>query len=169
MDAELESSSEDEGEIHEPSDYEYQPPLDEGAQSVFRQAHYYERRSGPMPDAVEMMRYKQVDETLPASIVNMARGEQSQRHEMERMALQGSLDETKRGQLLGFSIAAFVLLLSGVMAVAGFPVLAGILAGIDVVGLAAVFLGVRYVQKSEEPDSAEAQEPDPSSGTERDT
>lgn len=162
MGAEVASSGkdEDENQIHEPSEYG-QPQLDEGGRKVFRQAHYYEERSGPMPDGAEMLRYKQVDESLPMAIVQMAQDEQRHRHEMESKALQGSLDETKRGQLLGFSIAGFVLLLSGVMAVVGFPILAGILAGIDVVGLAAVFLGVRYVQRSDEPPAAEERDSAP--------
>lgn len=165
MAAEVSPSGQDgddqETTIHEPSDYDYQPTLDEGQGRVFSRLQRIEHRSGPMPDGAEMMRYKQVDDSLPGSIVAMAQDEQRHRHAMEKLALEGSLKETRLGQVLGFSIAAFVLILSGVMALAGHPVLAGILAGIDVVGLAAVFLGTHYVQRTANSGGEQPEQEDP--------
>ena len=93
------------------------------------------------------MGYKYVDESLPMAILEMAQKEQQHRHAMDRLELTESVSVTKRGQVLGAGIAISVLVLAGVLALMGQPILAGIMAGIDVVGLAAVFVGTRALQK----------------------
>lgn len=114
-----------------------------------------ETRSGPLPDAAELARYREVDESFPREILAMAKAEQAHRHEMNRAEmqvvkedLQGRMQTARTGQWLGFGIAALVLVLSGIMALTGHEVLASILAGVDVIGLAAVFVGTKIVQRS---------------------
>lgn len=142
-----------EGTIH---DQQQQPPAAHGA---FRRI---ETRSGPLPDAQELARYREVDEDFPREILEMAKAEQAHRHEMNRAEmqlvkedLQGRLKTARTGQWLGFGIAALVLVLSGIMALTGHEVLASILAGVDVIGLAAVFVGTKIVQRAT-PDAREA-------------
>lgn len=126
----------------------YQPKLDEGSVSpVFRSVRHHR---GPMPSAEELMGYKYVDPTLPKSILEMAQKEQDHRHSMDRQELTEAVAVTKRGQILGVSIAAGVLILAGILALMGQPILAGIMAGLDVVGLAAVFVGTSKAQNRTE-------------------
>ena len=97
----------------------------------------------------------------------MAKAEQAHRHEMNRAEMQlvkeeisGRVKTARTGQWLGFGIAALVLVVSGLMALTGHEVLAGILAGVDVIGLAAVFVGTRIVQRSSPENKDEDQQPD---------
>lgn len=107
--------------------------------------------TGPLPSGSEMHEYMQIDPELPRLIFDMARDEQKHRHAIETAEQHKSYEAVyknqdnarqvaKRGQLLGFGIAVIVLGLAALMAVLGFPTLAAILAGIDVIGLAAVFV-----------------------------
>lgn len=107
--------------------------------------------SGPLPSAAEMQRYKNVDPELPRLIFDMAQTEQGHRHAMDARDQEETYEavyknqEDRRkavsqGQILGFVIAVIVLGLSAFMAWLGFETFALVLAGIDVVGLAAVFV-----------------------------
>lgn len=114
-----------------------------------------------MPDAAELARYKEVDEYFPREILEMAKAEQAHRHEMNRAEIQlvkedmnGRLQTARSGQRYGFGVAALVLCLSGVMALTGHEILASILAGVDVIGLAAVFVGTKIMQRAT-PDARE--------------
>lgn len=122
-----------------------------------------ETRSGPLPDAEELARYREIDESLPREILEMAKAEQAHRHEINRSEMQlvkdemsGRFRQVRTGQWLGFGIAGLVLALAAVMALTGHEVLAGIMAGVDVIGLAAVFVGTKMVQRSS-PDKDEEQ------------
>lgn len=107
--------------------------------------------SGPLPSAAEMQKYKDVDPELPRLIFDMAQTEQKHRHAMEGQEQEKAYEavhknqEDRRkavsqGQILGFVVAVVVLGLSAFMAWLGFETFALVLAGIDVVGLAAVFV-----------------------------
>ena len=107
--------------------------------------------SGPIPSGSEMHEYALVDPELPRLIFDMAKAEQDHRHGLETSRQTSSFQiynktrEDKRataarGQWLGFIVCIVVLGLSALMAVLGQATLAVILAGVDVVGLAAVFV-----------------------------
>lgn len=120
--------------------------------------------SGPLPSGAEMREYQLVDPELPRLIFDMAETEQKHRHRLEMNEQQKSYEAiyknqedgrqtAKRGQLLGFGIAVIVLGLAALMAVLGFPTLAVILAGVDVVGLAAVFVSsYKMTKRLDDPD-----------------
>lgn len=110
---------------------------------------------GPLPPAEDMAAY---DRALPGAaheIMQMAIREQSHRHEMgradvaQRKAIaDGFIKQDRLGKWLGFTIAMSVLLLACLMAVLGKEGLAVVLAGIDLLGLAAVFVTGRVLTRS---------------------
>ncbi|WP_323883130.1 DUF2335 domain-containing protein [Aeromonas hydrophila] len=120
-----------------------------------------EMHQGPLPPARAMAEYEQV---LPGSaerIMRMAELEQSQRHSMqkEHLAIQkeelsqhkelskGFLNNDRLGKWMGFAIVLAVLGFAAWMAEKGHPTIAGILVGVDLVGLAAVFVIGRLLSR----------------------
>lgn len=108
---------------------------------------YAKRHKGPLPDAETLAAYKLVDPELPREVLEMAKREQSHRHEItrqsvdiERSEVAGRIAAVKRGQWAGFAICALIIVLSGVMTLVGYPAIGAALAGINVVGLAWVFV-----------------------------
>lgn len=123
-----------------------------------------QRTSGPLPSASEMREYKNVDPELPRLIFDMAKDEQQHRHTMEAREQEKTYDavyknqEDRRnavsqGQIFGFVIAVVVLGLAAFMAWLGHEAFALVLAGIDVVGLAAVFVTSSRAARDDNPDT----------------
>lgn len=159
-------------ETSKPEEEAFEGTIDEDQphQPRHRTISKFESRSGPLPDAAELARYKAIDEDLPRQILAMAKAEQTHRHNMDHAELDLVRDDmkerssvTRNGQWLGFGIAALVLVVSAVMALTGHEVLATVLAGIDIIGLAAVFVGTKVVQRKarDEPSSDDAENSDP--------
>ncbi|MGY3931227.1 DUF2335 domain-containing protein [Aeromonas encheleia] len=115
-----------------------------------------EMHQGPLPPARAMAEYEQV---LPGSaerIMRMAELEQSQRHSMQKEQLaqhkelsKGFLNNDRLGKWMGFAIVLAVLGFAAWMADKGHPTIAGILVGVDLVGLAAVFVIGRLLSRDD--------------------
>lgn len=109
---------------------------------------------------------RSIDELIPGSaerILAMAEREQEHRHAMDARQtdiiekdLDHNHDVTKRGQRYGLWISAFVIIISAILALTGHPEIAAILAGVDLVGLAAVFVIGRLVRLGDNLDEGTA-------------
>ncbi|BCT76941.1 hypothetical protein SCMU_27830 [Sinomonas cyclohexanicum] len=126
----------------------FQPELDAGSpQQIFA---YEYRHSGPLPSAADLAAYKAIDPELPREILEMAKREQSHRHQMDRDELREGVSVTKRGQSLGFWIAVVVMAVAVVLGLAGQPWVAGLLGTVDLVALVTVFVLGRSERKPEQ-------------------
>lgn len=135
-----------------------QQPLDAMApEPVFsnynRSEAYYSHLThvSPLPPASEVRGLNDVDPNFSSFLMDQVRAEQKHRHSMDNKAvdaniqlahkeLDNELATSRRGQWIGGSLAAIVLVGGIGLGFAGFTVLATVLVGIDVVGLAGVFV-----------------------------
>lgn len=116
-----------------------------------------EMHQGPLPPAHAMADYERVLPGAAERIMLMAEREQAHRHSVQEEQLSqskslatGYLKQDSRGKWMGFTIAMLVLILACVMAVLGHEGLAVVLAGLDLVGLAAVFVVGRVLSRNEQ-------------------
>ena len=99
----------------------------------------------PHPDIISG--YERV---LPGSaerIFSMAEREQKFRHATQEGALTGAVKRDRRGQWMGFIITMCVLLIASIFAYLGNTLFAGTLIGLDLLGLATVFVIGRRPEK----------------------
>ncbi|WP_299928964.1 DUF2335 domain-containing protein [uncultured Nocardioides sp.] len=141
-------------------------PVNQGelARALRRTVRVSTTHSGPLPSAEYL---RSIDRIVPGSaerILAMAEREQQHRHTMDsRQAdiiekdVDHNYDVTKRGQRYGLWISAFVIVIAAILALTGHPEIAAILAGVDLVGLAAVFVIGRLVRPGD--GAAEGQDP----------
>ncbi len=104
-----------------------------------------------------MADYERVLPGAAERILLMAEREQSQRHETQKEQLNQNkqmvasyMKQDTLGKWMGFIIAMSVLILACVMALLGHEGLAVVLAGLDLVGLAAVFVVGRVLSRNEQ-------------------
>lgn len=116
-----------------------------------------EMHQGPLPPAQAMADYERVLPGAAERILLMAEREQSQRHETQKEQLNQNkqmvasyMKQDTLGKWMGFIIAMSVLILACVMALLGHEGLAVVLAGLDLVGLAAVFVVGRVLSRNEQ-------------------
>ena len=96
---------------------------------------------GPLPPPTMYREYENVHAGSAERILAMAEKEQNHRIAWENEALNASGQETKRGQWLGFTIAAGCIGAATFLAVSGHEVVAAIMAlGAGAVGLVGHFL-----------------------------
>lgn len=114
---------------------------------ILKQTFIAEMHQGPLPPAHAMADYDRVLPGAAERIMQMAEREQSHRHSVQQEQLTQSkflatsyMQQDTLGKKMGFSIAVLVLAIACLMALLGHEVLAGILAGLDLVGLSAVFV-----------------------------
>lgn len=96
--------------------------------------------SGPLPPPDVIKNYDQI---LPGSaerIFAMAEKEQAFRHSAQNKATDGAINKDRRGQWMGFTITLIILVIASVFAWRGNTVFAGTLIGLDLIGLATVFV-----------------------------
>lgn len=126
---------------------------------IIRSMIVAETHQGPLPPARTLAGYEKVLPGAAERVMQMAEKEQAHRHEMQKQhqqkdlelqskAITEQLEINKTGQKYGFHIAIAVLLLAGLMAIMGHEAVALTLVGIDVVGLAAVFVVGRLAPRS---------------------
>jgi uncharacterized membrane protein len=117
--------------------------LKDASPSVVLQATHHQSFSGPIPHPSILEGYS---EEVRNKIVEMAVKEQSHTHVMEEVSLDGAIKKDKRGQWMGFGIAVTGLLAAAFIAQFSTAV-AGIIAALDLVGLVAIFVAPRLLEK----------------------
>lgn len=98
--------------------------------------------SGPLPHPALL---KQYPPGIVDVIVGLAQKDQAHLHDMQKNGMQADIERDKRAQKYAFAIATLVLLVAAIVTPYSTRV-AAVIAGIDVIGLAAVFLGGRYLE-----------------------
>ncbi|HEY8937828.1 MAG TPA: DUF2335 domain-containing protein, partial [Cyclobacteriaceae bacterium] len=98
---------------------------------------------GPLPSPDSLTQYKDVDPTLPSSIVEMAQKEQNYSHTRDNKIIENEFKLKRRGQLFAFLISIFVA--GGGLTAIMFDheVSGSIFGGLGLTGLVALFLGGR--------------------------
>lgn len=95
--------------------------------------------SGPLPPAEEIEAYERVCSGAADRIISMAEKSLDHRIANERLIVSEETKQSSRGQILGFILAVLFGVMSYGLAVIDCEVLAGIVAGSDILGLATIF------------------------------
>ena len=96
--------------------------------------------SGPLPAPEDFEAYEKV---LPGStdrIITMAEKSLDSRIANEKTIIDNRLKQSGRGQIFGFVLALFFGIIALILALTEHEVLAGIIAGTDIVSLAVIFV-----------------------------
>jgi uncharacterized membrane protein len=124
-----------------------------------QQATYH---AGPLPAPDDLTRYEQAHPGLAERIVvmaekqiTMAERQMTHRHEMERVLVTGHNTRANLGLWLALVLAIAVLGSAVTLIVLGHDAAGGIIAAVDIVGLAGVFIYGRHDQWRREHDGAE--------------
>lgn len=95
---------------------------------------------GPLPPPEQLRAYDEVRPGLADRIVSMAEREQQHRHTMQAESIRGGLNLSRRGQHYGLGIALTVLVAAVILVLTGHEAAGIVIASVDLVSLAAVFV-----------------------------
>ncbi|RKE10520.1 DUF2335 domain-containing protein [Catellatospora citrea] len=122
------------------------------------------RFQGPIPPPDALAAYEALLPGAADRLMAMAEREQQHRFMLERVETEAPFIAARRGQFLGFAIAGLVMACSLVMVLKDHEVAGGIIGGLDLLGLAALFVtSGRSARSSRDDTSGEASE-EPSPG-----
>ena len=96
--------------------------------------------SGPLPPPSLLVEYDKAVANGAERILSMAERQSNHRMEVEAAEIASDHILARRGQWIGMVVVLSVLALAGYLAFLGATAAAAVVAGIDVVGLAAVFV-----------------------------
>lgn len=96
--------------------------------------------SGPLPPADEIAAYEQTCKGAADRIISMAEQSLSNRITNEQFIIKEDAKQVGRGQIFGFILALFFGGIAFALGLQGHDVLAGIIAGSDIVALAVIFV-----------------------------
>lgn len=96
--------------------------------------------SGPLPPADEIAAYEQTCKGSADRIISMAEKSLSNRITNEQFIIKEDAKQVGRGQIFGFVLALFFGCIALALGLQGHDVLAGIIAGSDIVALAIIFV-----------------------------
>lgn len=111
--------------------------------------HQISSFQGPLPPPSMLADYEKILPGAAERILSLTEREQTGRHSTRETALKGALSKDSRGQWMGFIITISVLIIASVFAWRGNTIFAGTLIGLDLLGLAAVFVVGRLPDKKE--------------------
>lgn len=121
-----------------------------------------ELREGPLPSGRELKRYREADPSAPRIILHEFRAESRHRRYVEREIVKGENRRADRGQVFALVIIVVGLTLSGFLILGGHDVAGGFIGGLDLLGMAALFLSGARAPRGEE--SARRSESRPAAG-----
>jgi len=110
-----------------------------------------EAREGPLPSGRELRRYREADPSAPEIILREFRAESRHRRHMEREIVEGENRRADRGQLFALVIILVGLTISALLIQGGHDVAGGFIGGLDLLGMAALFLGSAAALRENEP------------------
>lgn len=96
--------------------------------------------SGPLPPAEEIEAYERTCPGAADRIITMTEKSLDHRIANEKLIVREETKQSGRGQILGFILAIFFGIIALVLALTGHEILAGIIAGTDIVSLAVIFV-----------------------------
>ena len=106
--------------------------VDNVRQTLLAKSEFY---SGPIPSATELEKYEQILPNAAERILTLAEEQSKHRRESEKKALTEELGFNKRGQILGFIISIFVLIVA----------LVAVTTGQGFIGLGAIFISIATI------------------------
>lgn len=109
-------------------------------------SHQVSHQSGPLPPAEELIKYNNVVPGAAERIIQMTEKQSAHRIALESMVVKGQLDQSNRGQVLGFSIAVAFLIGAVVVTLYGYPWVGGILGGSTITVLGVAFITGKVYQ-----------------------
>jgi len=113
---------------------------------------------GPIPDAELLAKYEDVLPGLAHRIVQMAEREQAHRHAIEQVEVHQPYQLARRGQILAITAIVLVLAFAVFLAAIGSPITAGVLVGIDLLGLVTVFITGQRATSAAESEATNAED-----------
>lgn len=139
------------------------PDEDEAPLAARQSITFQERRShsGPLPDPVDFGAYETVLPGAAHRILTMAEAEQSHRHTIDWHRERAAVNLSYLGALSGHVVAIGGLVLAGVSAFLGYPILGGVIGVPTIASMVYAFLQGRRIREADatqmlaEPDDAE--------------
>lgn len=120
-------------------------PPDSQLQLIEMATHY----RGPLPDPNTLAKYDQIVPNGAERIFKRFEEQSLHRMEIEKKVIQSNIEDSKRGQIFGFTIAMMFLIASFILAMLDHEVVASVLGGTTVVGLVTTFVVGRKSQAKE--------------------
>jgi len=118
-----------------------------------------EEREGPLPSGRELRRYREADPSAPRIILLEFRAESRHRRHMEREIVAGENRRADRGQVFALVIILVGLTISALLIQGGHDVAGGFIGGLDLLGMAALFLSGAAARRENEPPRKQEQRP----------
>jgi uncharacterized membrane protein len=115
------------------------------SQQTFSVVHQ-ELHAGPLPPAIELQRYKEIDPTFPSIIIDMA--QKYQNHEMQMG--KSYADFKKRGQNHALIVVISSFILTSFLAYIGQPLIGGIISFSSIATIAVAFIYGERVSKNKD-------------------
>jgi len=110
-----------------------------------------QEREGPLPSGRELKRYREADPSAPRIILHEFRAESRHRRHLEREIVAGESRRADRGQLFALVIILVGLTISAFLIQGGHDMAGGFIAGMDLLGMAALFLTSAVAMRENEP------------------
>ena len=105
---------------------------------------YSEMHQGPLPAPKVLNGYNEIIPNGAERIMASFESQSKHRQDIEKKVVNGQVNQSLLGQILGFAIAIFFLLGGGFLIVNGFVVSGTIISTLDIVGLVSVFVIGKY-------------------------
>ena len=99
-----------------------------------------EVHEGPLPSPRDLEKYNQIIPNGAERIMKMAEKQSAHRIEMEKVAINGEVKQSGRGQNYGFTLAIILILIATLLALTGHEAVACIIGGTTIVSLCTVFV-----------------------------
>ena len=99
-----------------------------------------EYNDGPLPSGRELKRYREADPEAPRIILEEFRAESRHRRNVERRIVAGESRRADRGQVFALVVMVLGLTLSAILIGSGHDLAGGVIGGVDLLGVAALFL-----------------------------
>lgn len=115
-----------------------------------------EHSEGPLPSGRELQRYRDADPSAPRIILEEFRAESQHRRQVELEIVEGEGRRADRGQVFALCIIIFGLSISGFLIHAGHDWAGGFIGGMDLLGMAALFLSSGVPLREDAPAAASA-------------
>jgi hypothetical protein len=110
-----------------------------------------EYSDGPLPSGRELKRYREADPSAPRIILQEFRAESRHRRHMEPEVVTGETRRADRGQVFALVVMLVGLSFSALLIQGGHDWAGGIIGGIDLLGMAALFLTAGTGSRDHEP------------------
>jgi len=113
-----------------------------------------EYSDGPLPSGRELKRYREADPSAPRIILDEFRAESRHRRHVEREIITGENRRADRGQVFALVVVLVGLSFSALLIQGGHDWAGGIIGGIDLLGMAALFLAGTTASRDGDPSKA---------------